>query len=66
MLVPRTVKKGATGMCSELLSVMYQVPVPECPEETGTPRPAERQAIFILSIVQFCSVTSPYTPLPRI
>jgi hypothetical protein len=24
---------------------MYQVPVPECPEETGTPRPAERQAI---------------------
>ena len=27
---------------------MCQVPVPECPEGTGTPRPAERQAIFSL------------------
>lgn len=25
--------------------------VPDCPEEIGTPRPAERQAIFVLSVV---------------
>jgi hypothetical protein len=35
--------------------VMYQVPVPECPEETGTPRPAERQAIS--SSLSFCHFT---------
>lgn len=29
---------------------MCQVPVPECSEETGTPRPAEQQASFSFSL----------------
>ena len=42
---------------------MCQVPVPERPEGTGTPRPAERQAIFILLV--HCFVSSPYITLAR-
>ena len=32
---------------------MCQVPVPECPEGTGTPRPAERQAIPATEVAGF-------------